>query len=54
MRLPFNALKFSEILKNNKDMDTAKLSIASNGMMKIHFISENIESTYYLLRNELN
>ena len=54
MRLPFNALKFSEILKNNKDMDTAKLSISPNGMMKIEFSSEHIESVYYLLRNELN
>jgi hypothetical protein len=54
MRLPFNALKFSEILKNNKDMTTAKLFIANSGMMKMEFTSEHIESTYYLLRNELN
>lgn len=50
--LPFNADKFNKILSNNKDSENSKLSLSKKGMMKLEFNTPEINSVYYLLRNE--
>ncbi len=52
INLPFNADKFNKILSNNKDSEYSKLSLSKKGMMKIEFTTAEINSVYYLLRNE--
>jgi hypothetical protein len=52
LELPFNSDIFRDILNANKDMDHGLLQISENGIMKINFSSEEIESEYYLARNE--
>lgn len=50
IRIPFNSDIFKTILHSNRDMDTAKLLISRMGLMKLEFISTNINSEYYLVR----
>jgi hypothetical protein len=52
INLPFNADKSNKILSNNKDSEYSKLSLSKKGMMKIEFTTAEINSVYYLLRNE--
>lgn len=52
IKLPFNSQVLREILKNNKDMDSCKMCISAMGLMKINFLSSDIEGEYYILRNE--
>lgn len=52
IKLPFNSNIMREILTSNKDMDTCKISISALGLMKIEFTSEEMESEYYMLREE--
>jgi hypothetical protein len=52
LELPFNSDIFRDILNANKDMNHGLLQISENGIMKINFSSEEIESEYYLARNE--
>jgi len=52
INLPFNSSIFKDILNANKDMDGATLQISIKGMMKLVFQSENINSYYYIARNE--
>lgn len=50
--LPFNSDIFKDILNSNKEMNTATLKLSEKGMMNLKFNSENIESEYYVARNE--
>ena len=50
--IPFDAEMIKDIFNANKDVDTATLSLSSMGLLKLVFKNENIESTYYILRNE--
>lgn len=50
--MPFDSNLFKEILNANKDMDTAFFKLSSKGMAKFIFISNTINSTYYIGRQE--
>jgi hypothetical protein len=52
INIPFNSSIFTDILKANKDMDGARLQVSIKGMMKLSFQSEEINSYYYIARNE--
>lgn len=48
--LPFPADVMMELLKANEEADSGKIQISQEGLMKISFKEENIESIYYLVR----
>lgn len=50
--LPFNSDIFKDILNSNKDMDSGTLKLSNLGIMKLNFSSSEIESEYYIARNE--
>lgn len=52
LELPFNSDILKDIFSNNKDMDSGKLKISADGMIQLNFYSEDIETEYFLLRNE--
>lgn len=52
IELPFNSNIFKDILNSNKDMDKTTLKISTLGAIKFEFSSDEIESEYFLLRNE--
>ena len=41
-----------DIFNVNKDAEVAALKISEKGLLKLVFSNEDIESTYYILRNE--
>ena len=52
LSIPFDAEMIKDIFNTNKDADVATLKISEKGLLKLVFSNENIESTYYILRNE--
>jgi hypothetical protein len=48
--LPFNSEMIRVIMNNNKDADSANMSINTQGLMKLSFSGEDWESVYYLIR----
>lgn len=50
--LPFNSDVFKDILAVNKDTEKGIIKITSKGMMQLNFKSEEVESEYFLARNE--
>lgn len=52
LSIPFNSDIFKDILNNNKDMDFCSLKLSNTGVLKIEFTSDNIESEYFVARNE--
>jgi len=52
MKLPFNSTQFKNILNINKDLKTGTLYLNANGLMKLEFDSEDVQSEYYLIRKE--
>jgi hypothetical protein len=48
--IPFNSDILKTILSNNKDFETAHMSLNTQGLLKLQFENENIESTYFLVR----
>jgi hypothetical protein len=48
--IPFPADVMMEVLKANEDATEGKLRISQEGLMKISFKEDGIESTYYLVR----
>ena len=52
LSIPFDAERIKDIFNTNKDADVATLKIAEGGLLKLVFSNEDIESTYYILRNE--
>ena len=47
---PFPADVMMELLKANEEADSGTIQISNEGLMKISFVEESIESTYYLVR----
>ena len=52
--IPFPADVMMEVLKANEDATEGKLQISQEGLMKISFKEDGIESTYYLVRLSTN
>ena len=52
--IPFPADVMMEVLKANEDTTEGKLQISQEGLMKISFKEDGIESTYYLVRLSTN
>ena len=52
LSVPFNSDIFKDILNNNKDMDSCKLKLSNTGILKLDFTSEDINSEYFVARNE--
>ena len=52
MSIPFDAELIKDIFNVNKDVDSAILKVSEKGLLKLVFSNEDIESTYYILRNE--
>ena len=52
LSVPFNSDIFKDILNNNKDMDSCSLKLSNTGILKIEFESEDINSEYFVARNE--
>lgn len=50
--MPFNSNIFKDILSANKDMESGTLKLSEMGMLKLNFYSDDIESEYYVARNE--
>jgi hypothetical protein len=48
--IPFPADVMMEVLKANEDATEGKIKISQEGLMKISFKEDGIESTYYLVR----
>ena len=49
---PFNADLMKEILKANKTCLSGEFFVYSEGLLAIKFVEDNIESKYYLIRNQ--
>jgi hypothetical protein len=52
IEIPFNSDMFRNILKENKDLEEGYIWLSYQGLMKLEFKSENIASTYYMVRRE--
>lgn len=50
IKIPFNANIFKSILGANKDMESAQMYLNQQGLMKIVFSSDTIESEYFMIR----
>lgn len=50
IELPFNSEIFSRILQVNKDMEKFNIIVYQEGLLKLEFWSEEIQSVYYLAR----
>ena len=48
--IPFPADVMMELLKANEEADSGTIQISQEGLMKISFKEESIESVYYLVR----
>lgn len=48
--IPFNSEMIRVICANNRDADTATMSLNLNGMIKFEFSKDNWKSTYYVVR----
>ena len=52
LELPFNSDILKDIFSNNKDMENGRLRVSADGMIQLNFYSNEIETEYFLLRNE--
>ena len=52
VKLTYSSSLLKEILACNKDMDSGKLYINGNGLMKLVFNYKNMQSTYYIVAKE--
>jgi len=50
--IPFDSDVFKDILNANKDMDNGTLKLSEQGMLKLNFYSEEVNSEYFIARNE--
>lgn len=48
--IPFNSEMLKLILQNNRDAESAQLSLNIKGLLKLEFAAENWSSKYYLVR----
>jgi len=49
-KVPFNSEMLKTVLSNNKDADSATMSLNTQGLLKLVFSGENWTSTYYMVR----
>jgi len=49
---PYNADLFKEILKANKTCLSGEFFVYSEGLLVVKFVEDQIESKYYLIRNQ--
>jgi hypothetical protein len=49
-KLPFDSEVIKTVLVNNKDIEDAKLSLNTLGLLKLEFSKDNVSSTYYITR----
>jgi hypothetical protein len=52
LSVPFNSDIFKDILNSNKDQDFCTLQLSNTGILKLKFESEDINSEYFIARNE--
>ena len=52
IEIPFDSDIFKDILNSNKDMDKGTLKLSEQGMLKLNFYSEEVNSEYFIARNE--
>ena len=52
IEIPFDSDIFKDILNANKDMDSGTLKLSEQGMLKLNFHSEEVNSEYFIARNE--
>ena len=52
IEIPFDSDIFKDILNSNKDMDSGTLKLSEQGMLKLNFYSDEVESEYFIARNE--
>lgn len=52
LEIPYNSNIFKDILASNKDQETCILTLSSKSTLKLDFKSSDIESEYFLARNE--
>lgn len=52
LSIPFDSDIFKSILNSNKNMSKGNLKLSNKGMIKLTFNSDDIESVYYIARNE--
>jgi hypothetical protein len=52
-KIGFNSDLLKDILSVNKDAEESKLYINLDGLMKLEFITENIKSTYYIVKKDV-
>ena len=52
IEIPFDSDIFKDILNSNKDMDSGTLKLSEQGMLKLNFYSDEVESEYFVARNE--
>jgi hypothetical protein len=50
--IPFDSNIFKEILVSNKDQNNGTLKISNEGILKLNFYSDDINSEYFMARNE--
>ena len=49
--IPFDSDVFKDILNANKDMDNGTLKLSEQGMLKLNFYSEEVNSEYFIAMN---
>ena len=52
LSVPFNSDIFKDVLNSNKDQDFCTLQLSNTGILKLKFESEDINSEYFIARNE--
>ena len=52
IEIPFDSDIFKDILNSNKDMNSGTLKLSEQGMLKLNFYSEEVNSEYFIARNE--
>ena len=54
INIPFDPNILKEILSANKDAENGKLSISTEGLMKLEFQSDDLKVVYYIVRKQNN
>ena len=52
IKIKYNSNFFKTILNANKDMEGGELELSSEGLLRLHFSNEEIESEYFMVPQE--
>ena len=52
LNIPFDSDVFKDILNANKDQDSCTLKLSPEGILKLNFYSDSLNSEYFVARNE--